>query len=41
MAQKPAKKRSKSENGEGVRVDAEKKPQAKGKRGVQDESAQV
>jgi hypothetical protein len=41
LAQKPAKKRSKSENGEGVRVDAEKKPQAKGKRGVQDESAQV
>lgn len=41
LAQKPAKKRSKSENGEGVRVDGEKKPQAKGKRGVQDESAQV
>jgi hypothetical protein len=41
LAQKPAKKRSKSENGEGVRVDSEKKPQAKGKRGVQDESAQV
>ena len=41
LAQKPAKKRSKSENGEGVRVDGEKKPQTKGKRGVQDESAQV
>jgi hypothetical protein len=41
LAQKPAKKRSKSENGEGVRVDSEKKPQAKGKRGVQDESAQA
>lgn len=41
LAQKPAKKRSKSENGEGVRVDGEKNPQAKGKRGVQDESAQV
>jgi len=41
LAQKPAKKRSKSENGEGVRVDGEKKPLAKGKRGVQDESAQV
>jgi hypothetical protein len=41
LAQKPAKKRSKSENGEGVRVDGEKKPQLKGKRGVQDESAQV
>ena len=41
LAQKPAKKRSKSENGEGVRVDGEKKPLAKGKRAVQDESAQV
>ncbi|KAM0700888.1 hypothetical protein Q7P35_012610 [Cladosporium inversicolor] len=41
LAQKPAKKRSKSENGEGVRVDGENKPQAKGKRGAQDESAQV
>jgi hypothetical protein len=41
LAQKPAKKRSKSENGEGVRVDGEKKPQAKGKRGVQDESARM
>lgn len=41
LAQKPAKKRSKSENGEGVRVDGEKNPQAKGKRGAQDESAQV
>jgi hypothetical protein len=39
LAQKPAKKRSKSENGEGVRVDAEKKPLAKGKRGAQDVSA--
>lgn len=41
LAQKPAKKRSKSENGEGVRVDGEKKPLAKGKRAVQDESAHV
>ena len=41
LAQKPAKKRSKSENGESVRVDAEKKPQTKGKRGVQDESVQA
>lgn len=32
LAQKPAKKRAKSENGEGVRVDGEKVP-AKGKRG--------
>jgi hypothetical protein len=41
LAQKPAKKRSKSENGEGVRVDTDKKPLAKGKRVAQDESAQV
>ena len=41
LAQKPAKKRSKSENGEGVRVDGEKKLQAKGKRRAQGESAQV
>ena len=41
LAQKPAKKRSKSENGEGVRVDDEKNQPAKGKRGAQDESAQA
>jgi hypothetical protein len=40
LAQKPAKKRSKSDNGEGVRVDAEKVP-AKGKRGLQEESGQA
>jgi hypothetical protein len=41
LAQKPAKKRSKSENGEGVRVDGDKNSLAKGKRAVQDEGAQV
>jgi len=41
LAQKPAKKRSKSENGEGVRVDGDKKAPAKGKRGAQDGSAQA
>lgn len=42
LAQKPAKKRSKSDNGEGVRVDGEKKaPAVKGKRGAQDESGQA
>jgi hypothetical protein len=40
LAQKPAKKRSKGDNGEGVRVDAEKVP-AKGKRGLQEESGQA
>jgi hypothetical protein len=37
LAQKPAKKRSKGDDGEGVRVDGEKVP-AKGKRGVQEEA---
>lgn len=38
LAQKPAKKRAKSANGEGVRVDGEKKAQlAKGKRAIEDE----
>jgi hypothetical protein len=40
LAQKPAKKRSKGDNGEGVRVDDEKVP-ARGKRGVQEESGQA
>jgi hypothetical protein len=41
LAQKPAKKRSKSENGEGVRVNAEKNLPAKGKRGIEVEAVQA